>query len=188
MSIKFNSSNSPVFFFKKSEFLTNNTSGFLNDYSNTVELPLHPHPGSFGFVRKHHQHEGIDFYCMQDEPVFSILDGKVILIKDFTGDKAGSPWWNNTQMCLIDHGEFVINYGEISVLPNIKEGLNIVKGQQIGHVSRVLKKDKGRPRDMLHIEMYTPNTENSINHWSLNEVKPHNLLDPTPYFLKNFFS
>lgn len=187
MSTKVNTEQSPVFFFKKEEFKINSTSGFLQNYSNVVELPVGEHPGSFGFVRQHHQHEGLDFYCLDSEPVFSILDGTIILIKDFTGSKAGSPWWNDTQMCLIDYGDFVLNYGEISVLSTINMGTIVKKGQHIGNVCRVLKKDKGRPRDMLHLEMYRSGTKEAINNWSLNTPKPQSLLDPTPYLMKHFF-
>lgn len=184
MSIK---TKNPTFFFNKKIFNINDSSDFLNNYKDIVEIPVYPHPGSFAFKRQHHIHEGIDFYCMENEPVFSILDGTILNIKEFTGEKAGSPWWNDTKMCLIDYNDFVINYGEINILPNIKEGMKIQKGQKIGNVVRVLKTDKGRPRDMLHLEMYVPDTKSPVNNWQINMPKDDKLLDPTPYFMKHFF-
>lgn len=136
-----------------------------------------PHSGGvFGAVRKHDIHTGIDLYCQEYSEVFAIEDGVVVNIFDFTGEKAGSPWWENTQAVLIEGKSGVILYGEVST--NLNIGDIIKEGQMIGKVLRVLKKDKGLPTTMLHLELYKPGYRGSGEIWNLNEDKPEVLLNP----------
>lgn len=164
----------------------------INPYANVkvknltfeTEIPVHFHPGSFAFQRKNHIHEGVDIYCMNDEPVYCMEDSKVINILPFTGEIANSPWWNNTFCVLLEGESGVINYGEILPYKSIKVGDKLKEGDFIGTVERVLKKDKGRPRDMLHVELYVHGTSKHIHLWNLNMKKPTHLLDPTNLLLK----
>lgn len=153
--------------------------GFLENYDTETEIPLLPHPGAFSKVRKNHQHEGIDLYCKKGEEIFSIEDGIIVKIKPFTGEHVGSDWWNNTWCVLVEGKTGVFNYGEIIPNPEIKEGMLIKEGTLIGHVETVLKKNKGRPMNMLHLELYKHGTLDAINEWPLNKEKPDHLLDPT---------
>lgn len=176
------------FFFNKEKIkIINNKSNVFFDYKKYVELPIENHPGSFGFIRKNHIHEGLDFYCEKNEPVYSIEEGIIKKIKIFTGEKVFSPWWNETYCVLIEYKNFIINYGEIIPINNLKEGMLIKKGELIGKVERVLKKDKGRPMDMLHLEMYEKGVSDSIEIWSLNKEKPNKLINPTNFMRENFF-
>ncbi len=161
----------------QNEFLT------LDDYSKICEIPLLPHPGAFSKERKNHIHEGVDLYCIENEAVFSMQEGEIIKIKQFTGAEVGSPWWNDTQCILIESDVGVINYGEIEVLHNLKEGGYVTEGQLLGHVKTVLKKNKGRPMNMLHLELYDNGTQNSIDGWQLGKEKPKKLKDMTGYLL-----
>jgi hypothetical protein len=111
--------------------------------------------------------------------------GKVLAIIKFTGEHEGSPWWNNTWSILVEHEKFVINYGEIEPNPSIVEGMLIEEGTCLGKVLTVLKEDKGRPMNMLHLEMYEYGTLKHLKSWDLNQEKPANLLDPTPLLLKS---
>ena len=43
-----------------------------------VQIPIGNHPGSFGYKRKCHTHEGIDLYCQDNDEVISLTDGKII--------------------------------------------------------------------------------------------------------------
>ncbi len=54
---------------------------------------------------------------------------------------------------MIEGESGVILYGE-TYEPSLKVGDKVSEGQQIGNVKRVLKKDKGLPMTMLHIELY----------------------------------
>lgn len=177
-----------VFCLNKSIFKINNSStDFLLDYSNTVELPIQEHPGSFGYVRKNHIHEGLDFYCEESDQVYSLEDGVILDIKIFTGEKVGSPWWNETESVFVQHKNFCINYGELISNKDFKIGDYVLAGDLLGHVKTVLKKDKGRPMNMLHVEMYEKHIKTSIDSWDLGVSRPLGLLDPTNYFLDNFF-
>lgn len=152
---------------------------FLNDYTNYTEIPLSPHPGSFGIKRKNHIHEGVDLYCNLNDEVIAIEDGVIVNVFPFTGESCNSPWWNNTWAVMIEGETGVFNYGEILPIEGLKVGQTIVEGQTIGHVLQVLTKNKGRPMNMLHLELYAHFTKNAISEWSSHSPKPKQLLDPT---------
>jgi hypothetical protein len=159
--------------------INNQEHQFLSDYSQHLEIPILPHPGAFSKIRKHHRHEGVDLYCQEFEPIYNIEEGIVVNILPFTGEMLNTPWWNNTWCVLIAGPSGVINYGEILPSTHLKIGDLIDEGVCIGHVLTVLKKDKGRPRNMLHLELYTHNTQKNIHIWNLEEQQPLQLLDPT---------
>lgn len=152
---------------------------FLYSYDNKTEIPKYPHPGSFGYVRKNHIHEGVDLYANEGDNVIAIEDGEVKSIIPFTGEIAESPWWNNTYSILIEHKGYTINYGELIPEENLKIGDKIKAGEVIGKIKTVLLKDKGRPMAMLHLEMYTSGTKEPIKEWKINSKQPEGLLDPT---------
>ena len=129
--------------------------------------PISPE-GDFGAIRKFDIHTGIDLYCSENDEVFSIEDGVVIKVKPFTGEKAGSAWWNETEYIGILSKSGYIVYGEIESLVN--EGDKVSAGQKIGKVKTVLRKDKGRPMNMLHLELYTKVIDDPYI-WKLNEEK-----------------
>jgi murein DD-endopeptidase MepM/ murein hydrolase activator NlpD len=159
--------------------VTNSEKEFLKSYDNQTEIPLLPHPGAFGKIRKNHQHEGVDLYCNKGDKVFSIEDGEIINIQKFTGEHIGSNWWNNTWCILIEGKTGVFNYGELIPNENIRIGQKIKEGDVIGYIETVLKKDKGRPINMLHLELYEHGVKEAIKEWSLNSNKPSVLKDPT---------
>lgn len=164
--------------------ITNNSDSFKTvDQTTTIEVPISPHCGSYGYVRKNHTHEGIDFYTHTGTPVYAVEDGIVVKIEYFTGPSSTptSPWWNETMGVHITGETGVVVYGEISLC--VELGQEIKAGQQIGNVLQVLKKDKGRPMSMLHLELYEHGMD--ITHpWEPNGVKPKGLLDPTKYILE----
>lgn len=154
----------------------------LSDYSKHTQIPIGTHPGAFGAVRKHHQHEGIDLYGNEGDAVYAICKGKVVYVGVFTGEPAGTPWWETTYCVLVANENVVINYGEISE-PNLKVGDTLEEGDLIGHLKTVLRKDKGRPMTMLHLESYTQGTDKPIPIWDLGQPKPGVLLNPTQLVL-----
>ena len=159
---------------KKKPRLTNDGFSFLNSQER-VEIPYGRHPGAFAYKRKHHTHEGIDLYTEQNTPVFSMGFGKVIDIFDFTGESVQSPWWNQTQAVLIQHGDCYWLYGELKDI-NLQKHQHVYPNTYIGKTAEVLKRNKGRPTAMLHLEKRMFPTCEVIN-W-INE-KPVYLLDPT---------
>lgn len=140
--------------------------------------------GAFSFVRKHDIHTGVDLYCNHGDDVYSVEDGVVIGIIPFTGITANSPWWNDTKAILIKGNSGIVVYGEVE--PIVKEGNAICRGEKIGKVCQVLKKDKNKtPLAMLHIELYKEEIIDTVI-WELNTNKPINLLDPTLYLLESY--
>lgn len=158
---------------------------FLSRYDSSTEIPVGNHPGAFGVQRKNHIHEGVDLYCEDGDEVCAMFDGQVVYIGHFTGTKAGSPWWNDTQCIMIAHlgKRFCLNYGEIAVDASLRVGDVVQQGQSLGHVVTVLRVDKGRPMSMLHLEQYTTVTKRPIPEWRIGDSRPGCLLDPTPMLL-----
>lgn len=135
-------------------------------------------PGQFGTMRKHDVHTGVDLYTYPGMTVMAVEPGVVVAIEDYTGPKAGSPWWFDTQAVLVEGTSGVICYGEIAVLKKIQVGFRVDEETCLGCIKRVLRKNKGRPMHMLHFEFYTPGTRESVV-WGLNDPRPENLLDPS---------
>lgn len=148
----------------------------------TYQIPSKNSPGSFGAVRKHDIHTGVDLYTNENEPVFAIESGRVVKVDVFTGPKLGHFWWNETFAVMIEGKSGIINYGEIYPLVDCDE--HIEEGTLLGFVMAVLPQGKERPdivghsRFMLHIELYKPFTRDFVE-WPLNEPQPDCLLDPT---------
>lgn len=155
----------------------------MNDYAKPIltqlVVPFGDHPGSFGSVRLHDVHTGIDLYCAPNEPVYAMEAGVVVAIEVFTGPNTNppSPWWHETWAILIEGESGVFLYGEIST--SLGVGTLVKRGQYIGNVKTVLKKDKGKPMTMLHVEQYVPGVREGV-WWKCNEDKPSTLLDPYP--------
>lgn len=159
---------------------------WIKPISGSLRLPSPDEPGSFGFKRKHHIHEGVDIYCNPLARVNAVEDGKFISVIKFTGEFAGSPWWNNTYAILVEGESGVIVYGETMHNPFYEDRRKnlifisdkISKGDYLGLVVPVLKVDKGKPMSMLHLELYEHGYYEPVE-WKLDESKPEGLLDPT---------
>lgn len=154
------------------------------------KFPIKNHPAipasaQFGAVRKHDIHTGIDLHCDAGAEVFAIEDGLVVAVASFTGPSAGSPWWADTDYIGINGSSGYIVYGEVSSLVSV--GDKILAGQLIGHVKQVLKKDKGQPMSMLHLELYSEVVTEPVI-WNLNEKKPNLLEDPLPLIEEQRFN
>lgn len=151
---------------------------------DTYGTPVGDHPGAFGVRRKHNIHEGVDIYCDDGAPVKAVEAGRIVMVCPFTGPTVGSPWWNETWAVMVEGPSGLVVYGELTPnWINTIEGHEVLAGQRIGWVKRVLKKDKGKPTSMLHIELRAHgHTESSV--WELDQPKPDWLLDPTLYLLE----
>ena len=142
-------------------------------------LPKGTHPGAFGVSRKHHIHEGVDIYTPENATVLSMCEGTVVAILPFTGSAVNQPHWLNTSCVMVYTKYGVLNYGEITPHPALKEGMAIKRGTMLGQVARVLVNDKGRPLHMLHFERYVQGTTTFVPIWDLGATQPDTLLDPT---------
>ncbi len=160
---------------------TDDSESFFYMPEDTTGVPLVPHPGSFGAVRKNHIHEGVDLYLPEGSPIRAVEDGIVVAVIKFTGAEADppSPWWHDTEAVMVEGASGVVLYGEITC---VREVGDLVKaGALLGYVIQVLKCDKDRPMSMLHMELHRPGT---IDAFEWLDDRPPSLLDPTPYLLK----
>lgn len=144
-------------------------------------VPQGDHPGAFGSVRKHDVHTGVDLYTDGDVYVSAVEAGMVVAIEPFTGPHAGSPWWNDTWVAMVEGASGVVAYGEID--PAVRVGQLVKAFSWIGIVRPVLKKAPradipGHSATMLHIELYRTGTRVPVD-WPLGMPQPANLLDPT---------
>lgn len=126
---------------------------FKNLKENEYEIPMGSHPGGFGFNRKFESHTGIDLYCKDGDEIQLLKSGVISDIGIFTGEKADSPWWEETYFIEVTTENEKIIYGEI-YKPDKNIGEIVHSGDIIGKVKKVLKRDKGRPMSMLHLEYY----------------------------------
>jgi len=149
------------------------------------EIPMGYHPGAFGAPRKHDVHTGVDLYCEPGEEVLSIGSGEVVAIVDFTGENVGTPWWHNTKAVIVQQEEIEghILYGEIE--PSVSVGQKLKNGDVIGKVVTVLKKDKGLPMTMLHLEYYNQYFDLKPVEWLLGGEMPNYLVSPYKLLTKN---
>ena len=145
-----------------------------------VGIPSGSHPGAFGVVRRYHVHEGIDLYVPDQTPVLAVERGEIVAIENFTGVQAGSPWWQETWSVLVEGKSGVVVYGEIRPHAAVRVGLGVEAGEILGAVTPVLSKDKGRPVNMLHLELHHHGTRESVA-WEVGQHQPPTLLDPTPF-------
>mmetsp|Transcript_7597 Transcript_7597/g.11280 ORF Transcript_7597/g.11280 Transcript_7597/m.11280 type:complete len:175 (+) Transcript_7597:19-543(+) len=160
---------------------------FPLDHCNGIPISKN-HPGRFGAIRKHDIHTGVDLYCEENDVVYAVESGIVINVEDFTGPKAGSDWWLDTEAVLVKGPSGMICYGELKSL--VKKGDTIKSGDQLGLIRPVLKTHKkrddipGHSRCMLHIELYEDKAIESVE-WPLSSSMPSTLKDITPFLLKH---
>lgn len=145
-------------------------------------VPVPPAPGSFGVRRKLDTHTGVDLYAPIGTEVVAVEDGTVVAVLPFTGARAGSGWWRETDAVLVEGASGVVLYGEIS--PSLSPGQALSAGSLIGSVKRVLM-GEARPEipghlpSMLHLELYRKGVREPV--WWKTEERPPDLLDPTPF-------
>lgn len=139
-------------------------------------VPASPSQGAFGALRRHDVHTGVDLYAEPGDAVFAVEAGVVVAIEEFTGARAGSPWWHDTLAVLIEGPSGVVLYGELA--PAVAVGARVARGELVGRVLTVLKNNKGLPMTMLHLELYEQGTRTSV-WWHHDEPKPSGLRDPS---------
>ena len=165
--------------------ITKDSFSFLDfDWSKSVEIPVEAHVGAFGVRRKHDVHKGVDLYAEDGTKVYPVEDGEIVDICPFTGEIAGFPWWENTYGVYVKGKSGIVVYGEITPVGEIRIGSTINKDVCLGTVTRVLKKDKGRPTSMLHLELHDKNHLHTDT-WEVGMPQPEGLLDPTRYLIRS---
>jgi phosphopantothenoylcysteine decarboxylase len=164
-----------------------------NGYGDCSGLPIGTHPGAFGTNRRLSRHTGVDLYCKEGTVVRAVEDGRVVGWEPFTGEKAGSTWWMDTDALLIEGASGVVCYGEIKVDDTIVNGHTRVvhQGDFLGNVRPVVKKGRERPdipghsRSMLHVELYERARRKTSTRWELGKDKHDYILDSTPWLAES---
>ena len=153
--------------------------------ANCPGIPIGSHPGAFGATRKHDRHCGIDLYCPEGSWAIAVEPGTVAAIEDFTGSKAGCPWWLDTMAVKVEGPSGTVCYGEIIPARTLKPGDRVRTGDVVGTVTPVLRPGKERPdipghsRSMLHLQLYTRGSTHRDHDWGRDTEMPGNILDPT---------
>jgi murein DD-endopeptidase MepM/ murein hydrolase activator NlpD len=100
-------------------------------------------------------HAACDLEAQQGRAIYAIKAGVVLDIYEF--------YWKTWAM-EVDHGDFIVRYGEIAQTPELENLLTgkrlgrqspVLAGQKIARVGNLIKPDgKEHDYDMLHLEMY----------------------------------
>jgi len=141
----------------------------------------HP-PRSFGFRRSggRRAHAGCDLYAPVGRLIHAVRDGVVI--------RDPYPFYAQTDALEIDHGDFVIRYGEIKPDCALRKGEEVKAGQVIARVGLLVGIQV--PSAMLHIEMYdgsasgpltAPESASARRADGVPYLRRADLIDPTPF-------
>lgn len=124
---------------------------------------------------KKRYHVGIDIFCSDGEEVVSCADGRVVAFFKFYKTNAGE----QSYALLVDHGDFVINYGEVKADSPTRYGWSVGS-----HVSAGKKIARVSTTNMIHFETYAAGTTVS-SRWMQNEAAPpHSLRDPSKFLIE----
>lgn len=134
---------------------------------------------AFGALRKHDIHTGIDLFCDVGQEIHAMEDGVVINVVPFTGEHAGSPWWNNTNAVMILGKSGVILYGEIKT--TLKKN-DIVTGRPLSFLRTLTTVPIiSFSLTMLHLELYDKDVTEPV-WWFTHSKIPNGLRDPIILF------
>lgn len=117
------------------------------------------------------KHAGIDLYAPRGTPILAMADGVVIQSYGF---------YDETDVIEIDHGDFIVRYGEVDPKQKfVKRGDRVKRGQKIAEVGLLVSLNKS----MLHLEMYASNNsplKKPLTQKTLNPFQRRDdLMDPT---------
>lgn len=124
-------------------------------------------------------HAGCDLYFPAGTPIHAVGDGTVIQSYFF---------FAGTHALEVDHGDFIVRYGEIQANPPVKAGAKVRRGDVIAKVGHLV--GISVPSDMLHFEMYDKTAKGPLTVTSsatkrrsdgVPFMRRKDLMDPTPF-------
>lgn len=128
-------------------------------------------------------HAGCDLYAPIGTPIHAVRAGVVV--------RDPYAFYAETDALEIDHGDFLIRYGEIQPGSPLRKGDRVIAGQFIAKVGRLV--GVSVPSAMLHLEMYAGTASGRLT-VAENEsarrtdgvpfLRRADLIDPTPYLDK----
>lgn len=113
-------------------------------------------------------HCAIDLYGSEGDDVVVVEDGKIVNFY---------PFYEGTNALIVQHGGYVVNYGEVA--PNslsrlgLAIGSRVSAGQRIGTIGRL---------NMLHFETYSSGTTRNYS-WPRTSPRPARLRNPSQLLL-----
>lgn len=127
---------------------------FPLDFIPNADYHKGGHARYFGALRSGgaRLHAGCDLLAPVGSPVYAMADGEVL----------GNPsyFYESTYSVTIRHGKSILRYGELlafnandvrsDILPNVKDGAKVKKGDVVGYVGRLTSGSS-----MLHFEYYS---------------------------------
>ncbi|MBK7848110.1 MAG: M23 family metallopeptidase [Zoogloea sp.] len=125
-------------------------------------------------------HAGCDLYAPVGRLIHAVRDGVVI--------RDPYPFYAQTDALEIDHGDFVIRYGEIKPDCTLRKGERVKAGQVIARVGLLVGIQV--PSAMLHLEMYdgsasgpltAPESVSARRADGVPFLRRADLMDPTPF-------
>lgn len=136
----------------------------------------------FNSSRGSRRHAGCDLYAPVGTEIRAMADGVIIQCYPF--------YWR-TDALEVDHGDFIVRYGEIAPRGKKEQeklsGKVVKRGDVLGTVGQLYQSKKVKYKDsMLHLEMYGSNLSplDSKHKLSNTKLKPFerrsDLVDPTP--------
>ena len=131
----------------------------------------HEAPRNFGAGRSNgkRKHAGCDLYAPVGTPIFAVADGTV---------KSFKPFYLGTFALVVDHGDFVVRYGEIKkdIAGDFAVGAKVKKGQRIARVGKL----NGLKIAMLHFEMFSGKAKGPLTIGNRPPfMRRSDLMDPT---------
>lgn len=132
-------------------------------------------PGGFGYSRSGRKHAGCDIYSPAGTDIRAVADGVVV-------DKHRFYW--HTDQITVDHGGFIVRYGEIDPRSSeIKVGEKVKKGQVIAKVGQLIMPSGEKYKQcMLHFELYgssAPVTKKPLSNDTSPFKRRDDLINPT---------
>lgn len=139
-------------------------------------------PRAFGSNRNKGQraHAGCDLYAPVGRTIHAVKDGVVM--------RDPYAFYAETDALEIDHGDFVIRYGEIKPGCTLRKGDRVTMGQPIAHVGLLIGIQV--PSAMLHLEMYKGSGSGPLSvakdvsarrSDGVAFMRRSDLIDPTPF-------
>lgn len=139
-------------------------------------------PRAFGANRSGgtRAHAGCDLYAPVGRTIFAVRDGTVL--------RDPYAFYAETDALEIDHGDFVLRYGEIQPGCALRKGDAVRKGQPIARVGQLV--GIAVPSAMLHLEMYRGDVAGGLTQPASSAARRADgvsfnrradLIDPTPF-------
>lgn len=125
-------------------------------------------------------HAGCDLYYPEGTHIHAVADGTVV--------RGPYDFYAQTFALEVNHGSFLVRYGEIQRNAQVSVGDTVTAGQHIAQVGHLV--GISVPSDMLHFEMYSGTASGSLTDKSSSSAKRadgvsyqrrSDLIDPTPY-------